>query len=237
VATKYIKNKAISAISLFFVFSVPPIFVLENLRENLPIICSVFLFMLFVVMIYMHEKVLFEAVSLVGFVSICIPLSLSCLLFMWKLPGPHGVFLIVFTLTVIWVGDAGAFFVGTFLGKHKIAPKISPKKTWEGFVGGLICSGIAGFLVPLGYEIVYRFITDGGVIETNKVFFAIAAVCCSALGVVGDFSASLVKRQCSVKDFGNIMPGHGGVLDRFDSVLFAAPFMYQALVLVDFPIT
>ncbi|MDR2532772.1 MAG: phosphatidate cytidylyltransferase [Oscillospiraceae bacterium] len=229
VATKYIKNKVLSVISLFFVFSVPLVFIVEGLRANLPIICSAFLFLLFIVMIYMHEKVSFEAVSLVGFVSICIPLSLSCLLFINLLSDAHGMFLMIFTLVAIWIGDAGAYFVGTFLGKHKIAPKISPKKTWEGFIGGLVCSGLAGFIVPFGYEIIYSFITGGVTIETDKIFFAGTAIICSALGVVGDFSASLVKRQCAVKDFGNIMPGHGGVLDRFDSVLFAAPFMYQIL--------
>jgi phosphatidate cytidylyltransferase len=194
------------------------------------------------VMIYKHEKVSFEAVSLVGFVSICIPLSLSCLLFIKilpeesGLPKEHGMFLMIFTLTAIWIGDAGAYFIGTKLGKHKMAPKISPKKSWEGFIGGLIFSGIIGFAAPLVYGLVYTELIGRNGIETNQLFFVITAVICSALGVVGDFSASLVKRQCAVKDFGNIMPGHGGVLDRFDSVLFAAPFMYQVLLIFDFPI-
>jgi len=242
VATKYIKNRAITMLSLFFVFLVPVIFIEDKLRANLPMICCAFLFSLFIVMIYMHEKVSFEAVSLVGFVSILIPLSLSCILFIRMLLmedgvlHDHGMFLMVFTLTIIWVGDAGAYFAGTLFGKHLMAPKISPKKTWEGFAGGLICSGIIGFLMPVVYEIIYVELLNGTAIETNKLFFVAAAVICSALGVVGDFSASLVKRQCAVKDFGNIMPGHGGVLDRFDSVLFAAPFMYQAL-LFHFPIT
>jgi phosphatidate cytidylyltransferase len=228
--------------SLFFVFLVPLVFIIESLRMNLPVICCVFLLLLFLIMINKHEKVSFEAVSLVGFVSISIPLSLSCLIFIkllpaeLDLPGEHGMFLMIFTLLVIWIGDGGAYFVGTFLGKHKMAPKISPKKTWEGFVGGLIISGLAGYVAPLVYEFVYINFLGGTEIEINRFFFVITAVICSALGVVGDFSASLVKRQCAVKDFGNIMPGHGGVLDRFDSVLFAAPFMYQVLLLVEFPI-
>lgn len=236
VATKYIKNKVLSVVSLFFVFLVPVIFIEDRLRYNLPLICCVFLLVLFLVMIYKHERVSFEVVSLVGFVSISIPLSLSCLLFIKIISEAHGMFLMIFTLLVIWIGDGGAYFVGTFLGKHKMAPKISPKKTWEGFIGGLIISGIAGFIAPLIYEFVYISFLGGTEIEINRFFFVITAVICSALGVVGDFSASLVKRQCAVKDFGNIMPGHGGVLDRFDSVLFAAPFMYQVLLLIEFPI-
>jgi len=236
VATKYIKNAILTMLSLSFVFLVPIVFLIDGLRMNLPIICCVFLFTLFVVMIYMHEKVSFEAVSLVGFVSLGIPLSLSCLLFILFMKETHGMFLMIFTLTVIWIGDSGAYFVGTFLGRHKIAPKISPKKTWEGFIGGLVCSGLIGFAAPFVYEYIYFLMSGGVEIETNKFFFAATAVVCSALGVVGDFSASLVKRQCAVKDFGNIMPGHGGVLDRFDSVLFAAPFMYQVLLFY-FPIT
>jgi phosphatidate cytidylyltransferase len=180
-------------------------------------------------MIYKHEKLSFEVLSLIAFVSICIPLSLSSLLFIRLFSSPHGMFLMIFTLLAVWLGDAGAYFIGTFFGKHKIAPKISPKKSWEGFFGGIITSGLVGFLAPLVYEFLCLNFFGGIVIETDTLFFVGAAIICSALGVVGDFSASIVKRQCSVKDFGNILPGHGGVLDRFDSVLFAAPFMYQAL--------
>jgi len=229
VATKYIKNRVISMMSLFFVFLIPIIFVEETLRNNLALICSLFLFLLFLVMIYMHEKVSFAELSLVAFVAICIPLSLSCLLFIRLFSLEHGIFLMVFTLTVTFLGDSGAYFAGTFLGKHKMAPKISPKKTWEGFFGGLVCAGIAGFVAPFVYEFCHVHFMDGAGMEFNPWIFAGAAVICAALGVVGDFSASLIKRQCAVKDFGNIMPGHGGVLDRMDSVLFAAPFMYQFL--------
>jgi len=235
VVTKYINNVSISLLSLSFVFIIPIVFIINDLRDNLPAICCGFLFLLFLVMINKHEKVSFEVLSLVAFVSICIPLSLSSLLFIRLFSKPHGMFLMIFTLLAVWLGDAGAYFIGTFFGKHKIAPKISPKKSWEGFFGGIITSGLVGFLSPLIYEHLCLNYFDGVAIETNKLFFMGAAVICSALGVVGDFSASIVKRQCSVKDFGNILPGHGGVLDRFDSVLFAAPFMYQALQ-VHFPI-
>ncbi|MCL1823468.1 MAG: phosphatidate cytidylyltransferase [Oscillospiraceae bacterium] len=236
VATKYIKNKIFSALSLLFVFFMPILFFTENLRENLPMICCSFLLMLFLVMIYMHERVSFAELSLIAFVSVCIPLSLSCLLFTRLLSEEHGMFFIIFTLTVIWVGDAGAYFTGTFFGRHKMAPTISPKKSWEGFAGGLLCSALIGFAAPFVYEFITVNLIGGEIIIKSRLFFAGAAVICSALGVVGDFSASIVKRQCAVKDFGNIMPGHGGVLDRFDSVLFAAPFMYQALQIY-FPIT
>ncbi|MCL2109476.1 MAG: phosphatidate cytidylyltransferase [Oscillospiraceae bacterium] len=228
VATKYIKQKKSSIIGLVFVSVVPVIFVNETLRDNLPTISCAFLFLLFAVMIFTHEKVSFEAIALIAFVSICVPLSLSCLLFMVLLE-PHGMFLLIFSLTAIFMGDAGAYFTGTFIGKHKMAPSISPKKTWEGFFGGLFFSGLTGLCAPFVYEFVYLNFIGDAVIETNKFFFIIMAILCSALGVMGDLSASLVKRQCAVKDFGNIMPGHGGVLDRFDSVLFAIPFMYQVL--------
>ena len=228
VATKYIENKLNSIISLSFVFIVPVIFINDTLRENLPIISCSFLLLLFAVMLFMHDRVSFAAVSLIAFVSICVPLSLSCLLFILFLE-EHGMFLLVFTLTSIWISDAGAYFTGTFFGKHKMAPVISPKKTWEGFFGGLFFSGLTGFCAPFVYEFVCLHFRDGMIVETNVIFFVITAVICSALGVMGDLSASLVKRQCAVKDFGSIMPGHGGIMDRFDSVLFAVPFMYQVL--------
>lgn len=237
VATKYLSNFMISAVSIIFSLTIPFAFSIDAVRSKVPVITFGFLVVLFVVMIFMHEQVKFEEVAVMAFVSICIPLALSSIAFMQATFPIHGTFYVIFTLISVWIGDGGAYFIGTFFGKHKMAPKISPKKSWEGFIGGIVTSGIFGVLLGCGYQ----FLGNNGLIAgeyfvVNVPYLVVLALICSVLGVVGDFSASIVKRQCSVKDFGNIIPGHGGILDRFDSVLFAAPLVYLMFKIAE-PIT
>jgi len=116
-----------------------------------------------------------------------------------------------------WGADTGAYFTGTFLGKHKLAPEISPKKTIEGSIGGVATAVILSVVLAFIYKAVWSFNVD-------FLRLCIYAVVFSIVGIVGDLFTSFIKRDCGIKDFGKIMPGHGGVLDRFDSVLFIAPF-------------
>lgn len=116
-----------------------------------------------------------------------------------------------------WGADTGAYFTGTFIGKHKLAPEISPKKTIEGSVGGMVTAVLLTAL--LGY--VYSSSLS---IDVSFLRICISAAVFSVVGMIGDLFTSFIKRDCGIKDFGKIMPGHGGVLDRFDSVLFIAPF-------------
>jgi phosphatidate cytidylyltransferase len=121
---------------------------------------------------------------------------------------------VLFTLLGVWGFDAAAFFTGRYFGRHKLAPRISPSKTWEGVIGGLILSILAGLLLtvkPLGI-LWYLAIVLG-------ILLGIAAV-------LGDLAESLIKRQTHVKDSGQIMPGHGGMLDRMDSLIFAVIVVY-----------
>ena len=117
-----------------------------------------------------------------------------------------------------FVVDAGAMFVGMLLGKHPFAPVLSPKKTVEGSVGGLI----VGVGITLLYGLVFHFITD---VEVNYYFLAVYGILGGVITEVGDLAFSYVKRNRKIKDFGHILPGHGGVLDRFDSVIFCAPLI------------
>ena len=131
------------------------------------------------------------------------------------------------------MGDAGAYFVGSAIGKHKLCPDISPKKTVEGAIGGVVTTGII-FVI---YAYFYRMVQlSMGVddFSVNYIVLAVVGMVCAVLGMLGDLSASLVKRQTGIKDFGKLMPGHGGMLDRFDSVLFVAPFL--AIVLKFLPV-
>jgi phosphatidate cytidylyltransferase len=119
----------------------------------------------------------------------------------------------------IWINDTMAYIVGSLIGKTPFS-KISPKKTWEGTIGGAILAIlIIGFLFPLLAEkYFYPF-------AQHKIWFVIAALC-AILGTIGDLFESKLKRRANVKDSGTIMPGHGGFLDRFDSLLFAAPAVW-----------
>lgn len=131
-------------------------------------------------------------------------------------------------MVIAWMSDTGAYFVGTFFGKHKMAPVISPKKSWEGFFGGWVIS--IGLTAVFGV-ICNAFIPGIASWRFEVGLFAILAAVLAPLSVVGDLLASVIKRRCDIKDYGCIMPGHGGVMDRFDSVIFIAPMAYIVLML------
>ena len=126
--------------------------------------------------------------------------------------GPN---LIFFLLIVVWLGDAGAYYVGKRFGKHKLAPRISPKKTVEGLVGGIITSVIAAVVIHLTFFP-----------QMQLIHAIIVGIVLSVTGVIGDLAESMWKRSAAVKDSGTLIPGHGGFLDRFDSILFTAPILY-----------
>jgi phosphatidate cytidylyltransferase len=132
--------------------------------------------------------------------------------------GPQLVF---FLLIVVWIADAGAYYVGKNFGKHQLSPHISPKKTIEGLAGGVVASGIAAVIIH--YTFFPRF---------PLVHAVIAAVVLSLAGVIGDLAESMWKRSAAVKDSGTLIPGHGGFLDRFDSVFFTTPILYVYWVLI-----
>ena len=136
-------------------------------------------------------------------------------------------FYVLIAIFAAWASDVGAYFTGTFLGKHKLSPNISPKKTVEGLIGGILFNiGIALFCGFIFTNIWYK----GNVVARYEVLALIGLVG-SLTSVLGDLSFSLIKRSCHIKDFGQVIPGHGGILDRFDSVIFTAPFIY---ILVSF---
>jgi len=234
-ATKYLQNLTITVYSLIFVLTFPFILNYDSLFINIRYISFVFIIGLFAIMLFSHKKVDISEIALVAFVSVCIPFSMSSMGLMFGHFPKDRTFCLVYALTVTWIGDSGAYFSGTFLGKtslgkYKMAPDISPKKTWVGFAGGLVTAAVFGVLIAKGYELWEYVFTGRHTFMTDVPYLAVLAVVCSILGVLGDLSASLLKRECSVKDFGNIMPGHGGVLDRFDSVLFALPLAYLAFL-------
>lgn len=128
---------------------------------------------------------------------------------------PVGWKLVFFLLLVVWLGDSGAYYTGKKFGRHKLSPRISPKKTIEGLIGGFVASMISAVVIHFTF---FR--------EFPLLHAIIAGVILSFAGVVGDLAESMWKRSAAVKDSGTLIPGHGGFLDRFDSILFTAPILY-----------
>lgn len=223
-AVKCTEFKMLTASSLLIAAVAPSILIFELHWLILPVFAG-FMLALFALMLGKHKRIKIEHISMCGGAATLIPAALSSIILFRYTAAVEdttmGVFLLVYLLFCAWLGDSGAFFVGTFLGKHKLCPNVSPKKTIEGFIGGIITVGVGVFLEALVFNLF--IFTD---LQINYLVVIVVGMIASVFGVLGDLSASVVKREFGVKDFGCIMPGHGGVLDRFDSVLFVAPFIF-----------
>lgn len=139
----------------------------------------------------------------------------------------YGLIRLLFALVIPWTSDIGAYFTGMLFGKHKMAPVVSPKKTWEGFFGGWAFSVGSSALLAVIFNLIYNRYD----IFFSVTSYALTSLVLAPLSVLGDLFASLIKRRCGIKDYGNIMPGHGGVMDRFDSVVLIAPLLYLMVCL------
>ncbi len=138
-------------------------------------------------------------------------LGLPCLALMWLRMGDQGMLAVLWLLLSVWSCDTGAYISGRSIGGPKLAPRISPNKTWAGLLGGILAAMVASVLLAL--------ISGSG----STVLFAIQGALLALISQCGDLAESSLKRRFDVKDSGNLIPGHGGILDRVDGVLFAAP--------------
>ena len=165
-----------------------------------------------------ENAIAFQGVCAVLLGGVAIPLAMSCLLRLRLMEFGGG--LVLMPLVAAFMSDAAALFTGMACGKHKLAPKASPKKTVEGAVGGLV-GGIVGMVL---FRIVFFFVT----VQALSIGWCMVIGLVGAfMGQLGDLSFSVIKRQCGIKDYGRLLPGHGGVLDRFDSVIIAAPVVWM----------
>ena len=191
----------------------------------------VFLFVMFGILLKKHSVQRIEKVctSMILTMFVAIPFMVLELIFGVSLKktdaASHalGLSLTVYCLVVAWMADIGAYFIGRAFGKHKLAPVLSPKKTIEGSVGGFVISMIFSIGVAYLYADVFHCTYNG----INYLNLTIITAICILMSMFGDISFSTVKRQYGIKDFGNLLPGHGGVLDRFDSVLFVCPTFFM----------
>ena len=164
------------------------------------------------------EEMDFTALCAILVAGAAIPLALSCLLRLRMLE--HGAGLVLIPLVAAFMSDTMALFGGMLFGKTKLAPVVSPKKTREGAVSGLV-GGMAGMVL---YRIIFFLCTE---VPLHIGWCVLLGLVGAVLGQLGDLSFSCVKRQYGIKDYGRLLPGHGGVLDRFDSVIFAAPVIWM----------
>lgn len=159
-----------------------------------------------------EEPLMNVALLVFGLLYIVVPFYVMLILRGTELDSMRWLYLVGMFI-LIWTNDSFAYLTGRFFGKTKLFERISPKKTWEGTIGGIVFSVLAGFLIAY-------------FMEDDQVFWMVSAVFVSLGAIFGDLFESMLKRNAGIKDSGNIMPGHGGVLDRFDAALFGAPIFY-----------
>lgn len=202
----------------FYLFEQNSAFVMQSLSFAGPVL---FLLACFTIMFSSKELYVEFGKATIGVIYLAVPFSLAL-----TIPMTHYVLgkevvtneiLLIFIL--IWISDIMAYVVGSYLGKHKLAPKISEKKSWEGAIGGFV------FTVLTGYLLEYHFYPE------STVNWLIIGLIVSITAPIGDLIESKLKRSFNAKDSGKLMPGHGGFLDRLDSFIFVIPMVYLYLLL------
>ncbi len=178
---------------------------------------------LFLQMVISHAKLSFENVVLSLVAGLLLPYLLTALVRLHA--EENGRFYILIPFVIAFMSDTGAYFVGLAIGKHKLAPVVSPKKTVEGLFGGIAGAMLGMLLFCLVLQIGFSF-------KVNYWYALIYGFVGSLVAVLGDLGFSVIKRQTGIKDYGNLIPGHGGILDRFDSMTMVAPLVETLMILL-----
>ena len=226
-----LKNIPLSIVNFAF-SALVPFFMVSGLSRYVMPVTFLYVIAQFIVVIADSKRVMVSQVATMFFTTFVTSFAFSTIAYMKVLHPQHSMFYCFIMFIAAWITDSGAYFTGRLFGKHKMAPYISPHKTWEGAVGGVVASTIGAVAAGLIYQAIAA--SSGMTIEIHYPLLALTGCTASIIGELGDLSASCIKRQCGIKDFGSIMPGHGGILDRFDSLMFVAPFVF--LVVNYFPI-
>ena len=199
------------------VFPILAYFVKSEDTVNYLLILAAYLFVymmwLMGVSVFSKGKIPFSRISEIFVAVTYVTVSFSSLSLLRYLNRDYGIFFVVLAFVISWICDVFAFLVGSLIGKHKLIPEVSPKKTVEGAIGGVLFSAIACLVYGLGLDL----IVSG--IKVNYLSLFLFGAILSVVSQLGDLVASLIKREYGAKDYGKIFPGHGGIMDRFDSVL------------------
>ena len=193
--------------------------------DSVTMLAIAFLIVLMVIYVFAYPKYRSEHVMLAFFGLFYVAFMLSYVYQIRMLP--QGAFLVWLVFLCSWGCDTCAYCVGMLIGKHKMAPKLSPKKSIEGAVGGVVGAALLG----AAYAAAINHFAAGA--DANVLQYAMICGVGGMISQVGDLAASAIKRNHDIKDYGKLIPGHGGILDRFDSVIFTAPIIYyMAMILL-----
>lgn len=209
--------------SLFFINC----FLIANdiIPQSLIILFIPFLLFVFIAELFSKgtDSLKNSAITIAGLIYVTLPFSLLNFIIITKTSGNSNFYpwVLVGVLFIIWTYDSMAYISGSLFGRHKIAANISPLKSWEGFIGGTVFAIIVGIINAVLFQRISMF---------NWIVITLLTV---VFGTIGDFFQSKLKREIGIKDSGNILPGHGGLLDRLDSLLFAIPIVFIWLKLID----
>lgn len=175
-------------------------------------------------MVNLHSEVSFKDVCTNGFLTIFVTTFFGTII---RISDDFGIYAVLLVFVCAWMTDSGAYFTGRAIGKTKLIPNVSPKKTVEGAIGGIITALISSWIYITIIKSIPNLRTDS---TLNYFSITIIALVSSIMSQLGDLVASSIKRDCNIKDFGNLLPGHGGIFDRFDSVIYIAPFVYYVML-------
>ena len=231
--------KYLTVAAIIFAASAPVSAWLSAGTRNIGISLFLFIVVLFVMMIVSIErnrkKISLLQMLCAFFAGVVFPHMFSALIrlgyaqqgafagFVWEIIRPIGLAYILLPIIITFTCDSGAYFAGVFLGKHKLAPIVSPKKTIEGSIGG--------FAAGIGFALLYGFVLSKIGFDVNFMVLAIYGFVGSVFCQIGDLSYSVIKREFGIKDYGSLFPGHGGALDKLDSMSFVAPVIELMLLI------
>lgn len=192
-------------------------------KQGLEFLIILFLIVLMAVYVFSYPTYISEEMMLIFFGVFYVAVMLSYI-YRTRMIADEGIYLVWLVFLCSWGCDTCAYCVGMLIGKHKMSPKLSPKKSVEGAVGGVAGAAILGAVYAVA---VNRF----GTASADPLLYAVICGAGGLISMVGDLAASAIKRNHDIKDYGKLIPGHGGILDRFDSVIFTAPIIYYLSVL------
>ena len=231
-AIGFAKKKRFLIPSLAYAFFVPLSFMLVDHMHKSPyylIIILTFLYLIAFMLVAMlnFNEIKFGDAATITCVSLIITCFLSNIILLRRIHNNGLFYMILVIVCFAWCTDIFAYLVGICIGKHKFAPNISPKKSIEGSLGGTVCCVLASVIAAL----IYKNVTD---CQINFYLLLVYSLLCSIIGQIGDLFFSYIKRSYNIKDFGKLLPGHGGVLDRLDSLIFISPFFYMLITVNEF---